>query len=437
MLPRALVSASVAGPTDPSPEQPPEAAPEQPLAALPADVVVSLARGLGVVLRSVPRRELPPSVRTLATLRPKTLLQRRSEAVTALDDPVLQEKLLNWLADPPSALSSETADLLRLAAERPEGWREELAARSEGPAADEPPARASRDNLVAAERDRTKRAREEARAAREAARREVQNERTRSRQLERRARDLEKALNDVQSSTDTDRRRHADQVEELERRLRRAQRELDKATAERAELRAALKDERRKLRNATKETGGQTKRSSDDAPANRKRGPARSTEGRKAARRRPRLHAPKGRFADDPDSLEEWLTGYEVLLLVDGYNVARAPGGYGGESPEHWRQRLIDDLERYARARAIPTTIVFDGQNVAAGTPRRRRKGSPVDVQYSRPPEIADDHLVAVLEGLPPDPVIVVTDDRDLQNRVSKLGATIARSRQLLSLIRR
>jgi hypothetical protein len=44
--------------------------------------------------------------------------------------------------------------------------------------------------------------------------------------------------------------------------------------------------------------------------------------------------------------------------------------------------------------------------------------------------------MVALLERLPPDPVILVTNDRELQERAAAHGATIATSDQLVSLIR-
>jgi rRNA-processing protein FCF1 len=57
-------------------------------------------------------------------------------------------------------------------------------------------------------------------------------------------------------------------------------------------------------------------------------------------------------------------------------------------------------------------------------------------VEYSTG-EIADDHLIARLEGLPVDnPVVFVTNDRELQRRAAALGATIATPSQLLALAR-
>jgi rRNA-processing protein FCF1 len=56
-------------------------------------------------------------------------------------------------------------------------------------------------------------------------------------------------------------------------------------------------------------------------------------------------------------------------------------------------------------------------------------------VEYSAG-ETADDHLIARLERLPPQPVIVVTNDKELQQRASALRATVASSDQLLALAR-
>ena len=82
----------------------------------------------------------------------------------------------------------------------------------------------------------------------------------------------------------------------------------------------------------------------------------------------------------------------------------------------------------------MPSTIVFDGALMEPAAVRRKRR--TVVVAYSKPPEIADDHLVALLEERPNYPVIVVTNDRELQDKSVALGATIARSEQLLAIIR-
>jgi predicted RNA-binding protein with PIN domain len=95
---------------------------------------------------------------------------------------------------------------------------------------------------------------------------------------------------------------------------------------------------------------------------------------------------------------------------------------------------LIDEVRKLAVKRKVRTTIVFDGSSVPPGRSRRLR-GS-VAVEYSRPDESADDHLIALLSQSPSEPAILVTNDRDLQARAAERGATIATSDQLLALIR-
>jgi predicted RNA-binding protein with PIN domain len=142
---------------------------------------------------------------------------------------------------------------------------------------------------------------------------------------------------------------------------------------------------------------------------------------------------PKGLFAESPETLDAWLKEPNVLLLIDGYNVSKTESGFGSLRLEDQRTRLIDEIDRLARTRKVPATIVFDGAAIDPGTTRRARR--TVKVAYSKPPEVADDHLVALLDELPRHPVIVVTDDRELQERCVARGATIARAEQLLSLI--
>jgi predicted RNA-binding protein with PIN domain len=143
---------------------------------------------------------------------------------------------------------------------------------------------------------------------------------------------------------------------------------------------------------------------------------------------------PKGRLQDDPGTLEAWLDEPSVLLLVDGYNVTKSVGGFGELDLERQRDLLMDGVSRLARRKRVDATVVFDGSDVPPGT-RRRARGR-VRVEYSRPDETADDHLVALLEARPPDPVVLVTSDRELQGRAARLRATIATSPQLLALIR-
>ena len=136
------------------------------------------------------------------------------------------------------------------------------------------------------------------------------------------------------------------------------------------------------------------------------------------------LDVPNGLMAESREALEAWLKEPNVSLLIDGYNVSKTEGGFVDVSLEQQRNRLVDEIDRLARRMKVASTIVFDGALIEPAAVRRRRR--TVVVAYSKPPEIADDHLVALLEEQPNHPVIVVTNDRELQDRSVALGATIA-----------
>jgi predicted RNA-binding protein with PIN domain len=219
---------------------------------------------------------------------------------------------------------------------------------------------------------------------------------------------------------------------ELDRELRKARRDVDRAHSARDELRAEARSARRSLSAATRELE-RMRRHLEELEQKREQ-PAVAPKGRPRRKKRRPLAVPKGRLPEDPQTLHEWLAGERVRLVIDGYNAARAPGAFGDLDLEGQRERLIEEVFRLTARREVPTTIVFDGAEITPGT-RRRRRGAVV-IEYSRASETADDHMVALLERMAPDPVIVVTNDRELQERAAVHGATIATSNQLVSLIR-
>jgi predicted RNA-binding protein with PIN domain len=183
-------------------------------------------------------------------------------------------------------------------------------------------------------------------------------------------------------------------------------------------LRRELDDAQMRLREATAKRAKKKPTKDEDLPT----GP------------RTQLPVPKGRYEDDPETLSEWLDVPTVLLVIDGYNVTKAEGGFGDLSLEKQRERLIDEAMKLARRKKVKGHIVFDGAEIEGGGHRRPR--GPLSVEYSKAGEIADNHIVALVESLPPVPVVVVTNDRELQDRVTTLGATAATSQQLLALLR-
>jgi len=140
-----------------------------------------------------------------------------------------------------------------------------------------------------------------------------------------------------------------------------------------------------------------------------------------------------------------------VRILVDGYSLLHnwpelAPG-----KPRHSaaaRDELIRILTLYRDAIQTPVTIVFDGANAPAGTPRPHSTPE-VEILYSRAGQTADDIIERVAVRFQPfGEVLAVTDDyaerdtvlyhggmavscfnfiEDVQNTLAEQGRDIAR----------
>lgn len=384
----------------------------------------AIVRGLGAYLRAASKNELPGALRPFHGKHQKMLIARRRELLDVFDsDAALRALVVQWL-DGDAPLGKKDAEILRVAAERIDGWQEQLDALQPGRTPRERKPAAAVSVALEREREKARKAREEARRAREEASRSVQE-------------------------AEKEKRRLADRVDVLTKRVAELEAEITRARKEVAKERGDAERAERKARRATDESSNETRRlrkevarlqtlvdsaKTEKQPTRRKSSVTRHAQTPPEPARRRALSVPKGRFEDDPETLAEWLGADAVHLLVDGYNVSKAVGGFGDLSLADQRQRLVDELGRLARRHGVKATIVFDGSDVPPGT--RRRQRSPVAVEYSRPDEIGDDHLIARLESLPRHPVVVVTNDKELQDRARAKGATIATSNQLLGLIR-
>ena len=393
---------------------------------LPPDVELGLVRGVGAYLRSTPAAQLPARLRRFRNFRPQALGRHRAELIAVLDDPAMRALIGEWIRDGHRTLRKQEAELLRIAVDRPEGWEDGLARRSRPKtrAARAAPARTA-DRRLEQERDKLRRARkaeQEVRAELKAERAvstrlraEVKEARDEARAAVARARAAERAQARAEAALDRERRRGARAVEA-------GKAQLDKTRAELKAAGKAMTELRRKAASLEARTSRPQPRVAKPASKPRRAGP------------RQALPVPKGRLQDDPGTLEAWLDEPSVLLLVDGYNVTKSVGGFGELDLERQRDLLMDGVSRLARRKKVNATVVFDGSVVPPGT--RRRSRGRVRVEYSRPDETADDHLVALLEAHPPDPVVLVTSDRELQRRAARSQATIATSPQLLALVR-
>ena len=393
---------------------------------LPADVRRSIVTAMGAYMRQASPAELPRSLRAFKNFRSKALFEKEKQLMAALDDDVLRARVQKWLDDKPG-ISAPEAKALRIAADREAGWEDELAGMSR------PRSRARRStsdgNLtrkLSVAKERAEAARAELREARRALRdRESEWRRERS-SLEAELAAARAELKQARAEADRADRDAGAAHSRLERTERKARKDVEKARSEQEDLKGRLRSVRAE--------SAQLKRELDRLkPKPRKRQPRAQRASRRPRHREP-LPAPKGLLSEARETLQHWLSVGGVTLLVDGYNVTKQERGFGELELEVQRDRLVSELQRLAtRHPNASIVIVFDGSEVGPGTARRKRGG--VRIEYSRPGESADDHIVAALEQLPPDPVVLVTSDKELQGRARARGATIAASPQLLQVL--
>lgn len=398
------------------------------------DAETVLVGAVGAFVRSMPAQELPAALRRLQGFRPQTLLKHRAAVLAALDDAELRAKIIDWLDVVKPSLTKAELEILRIAALREEGWEEALSSRSAPPAPrrkTDPTARLAAE--LEREKSKLKRARDDLKRTKEIAARAGD---ARAAQIADLKKELDAARVAIESSAAAAAagRQAAESARmEADRSVRKAARSLEKTEADAIRARTELKELRRELTAATKDRHRLEERvASLEARLERvPKGPAPASES--GSKRRVPLPVPKGRLPSDPQTLDEWLSTPDVRVLIDGYNVTMAKGGFGDLRLETQRERLITELAGLASMKGVPMTVVFDGKEVDRH-PTRKKKGL-VRVHYSKD-EIADDHLVALVQRSPGTPVVVVTSDRELAGRVEKYGANVAGSPQLLSLLR-
>jgi predicted RNA-binding protein with PIN domain len=284
-------------------------------------------------------------------------------------------------------------------------------------------------------------AREGLRAAREELRRVERERRTLADRVETLERELAQSAAALRAARDeaaAEQRRLGGRVAELQARLAEAQRnyralrrsagQVDPVVAEAV---GALERDLDALRRAAglADQGGGKGRGGAASPA---AGAAGAGAGRRPERRSP-MAVPGGRGADDPETLAAWMGVDGVLVLVDGYNVTKHPQGFPDRGLEDQRTLLLDLCRRLARRFGAEVTVVFDGGTVGP-LPTRLPLG-PVEVVFTDAGRSADDEIVVRTNAAPPErPVVVVTSDNELRDRVTALGATVTRSSALLGL---
>jgi predicted RNA-binding protein with PIN domain len=437
-------------------------APADPLPDLPERLLAGYLDAALDALRAAEPGELPGALRQYRTWTPRRLrhprvlgLVRRTLDVDrsfrdAVDKRVLEEekalaRLLRAGRHGEALASGEAPEMVA---------RVGLALGADGAAA----VRAS------AEAEATSQARAEAAAVRSAlagAESELDQARTRAdaeAAAARVAREELRAAREELRRSERDRRALADRVSGLERELVRSEAAVraarDEAAAEQRrlggrvnELQARLAEAQRKYRALRRSTGqvdpvvaeavgalerdlGALRRAAGLVPEGEP--PPAAAPGRRPERREP-LAVPAGRGADDAATLAAWMAADGVLVLVDGYNVTKHPLGFPDRGLEDQRTLLLDLCRRLARRFAAAVTVVFDGGTVEP-MPTRLPLG-PVEVVFTDEGRTADDEIVARTNATPPErPVVVVSSDNELRERVAALGANVSRSPALLAL---
>lgn len=359
-----------------------------------------------------------------------------------LDDQLVTPRIERLRAVPVSKLADGRSrrDLCRELAEGGPVWRataERLAADPEvepsrllsgrGSAPDPPgsPSGSDGDEADHGDEERIHRLKERARAFREErddARRRADGLDARLRTEQDRIAELEDELSAVRDERDRVRGSLEAAAEDRREALDRLQRRHD---AELHELREELRVHRRRQQQRERRRRRRRERRRSDGDAVEDRAAEEVQEYLETRRRRRQAEAgrpsalPPGVRPGTPDAADA-LLGAGRLVVIDGYNVTKQHRGH--LALEQQRQWLTVRAARLGRRRDVRCVVVFDG-DAAARSPRSGTRGARIVFTADR---TADDAIVEMVDDLPDDePVLVVTDDRELRERLEDRGADV------------
>ena len=137
---------------------------------------------------------------------------------------------------------------------------------------------------------------------------------------------------------------------------------------------------------------------------------------------------------------EHLLALPDVALLVDGYNFVFRLWPESMQDIAAARRRLERQMDELAGRDSIDVTVVWDGIQELDAVPGRHRShqadAGGASVVFSRGGLTADDTIVLWCNNLPPArPIVVVTEDRELGQRVGRVGANVVRPISVAALL--
>ncbi|HON60044.1 MAG TPA: NYN domain-containing protein [Smithella sp.] len=127
-----------------------------------------------------------------------------------------------------------------------------------------------------------------------------------------------------------------------------------------------------------------------------------------------------------------------MMMIIDGYNLIRQSDAlrrHEHKSLENGRRALLTWLADYEKIKHHKIIVVFDGWKSGSPDEQRDREGN-IDVIYSRYGERADDVIKRLTQNAPGD-VVVVSSDREISSRATRLGKTPLSSPEFESIVNR
>jgi predicted RNA-binding protein with PIN domain len=168
------------------------------------------------------------------------------------------------------------------------------------------------------------------------------------------------------------------------------------------------------------------------------RPPEVAAPGRPRARRSKRtpIPLPPAVLDDSAEAAAHLVRVPGVLLIVDGYNVALT--SWGSLDLPELRRRLLDALAELAIRLKLSVLVVFDGEAAGGRVPAPRAAQPWMRVEFSPSTVEADALIVSAVDEEPADrPIVVASNDRELQRQARRRGANVIGVDQVLAILGR